>query len=115
VDPDAPLLGFIGRLDMQKGVDLICECYDWLIEQGAQVVLLGSGREDLENALRYGRCPYCMARARFPLPRARRQAGCEVGAHSRPWGVVPCGGGRLFVMVHPAAGAAQSAAPGGSR
>ena len=53
VDPDAPMLGFIGRLDSQKGVDLIVESYDWLMEEGAQLVLLGSGREDLEAALRW--------------------------------------------------------------
>lgn len=52
VDPNAPLLGFIGRLDYQKGVDLIRDNYEWLMSQGAQLVLLGSGRADLEEALR---------------------------------------------------------------
>ena len=52
MDPSVPMLGFIGRLDYQKGVDLICESYEWLMDQGAQLVMLGSGREDLENALR---------------------------------------------------------------
>lgn len=33
MDPDAPLLGFIGRLDAQKGVDLIADNYEWLMEQ----------------------------------------------------------------------------------
>ena len=33
MDPDAPLLGFIGRLDPQKGVDLIADNYEWLMEQ----------------------------------------------------------------------------------
>lgn len=113
VNADIPLLGFIGRLDYQKGVDLIRDNYDWLMSggcrcgvvgvwlwlkfcgwlgacwgpglahapgtcthaheacmrpplltrpppravpapaaEGCQVVLLGSGREDLENDLR---------------------------------------------------------------
>ena len=52
VNPAAPLLGFIGRLDMQKGVDLIADNYEWLMSEGAQLVLLGSGRPDLESALR---------------------------------------------------------------
>lgn len=52
IDLGAPLLGFIGRLDQQKGVDLILESYEWLLGQGAQLVLLGSGRADLEDALR---------------------------------------------------------------
>ena len=50
--PDVPLLGFIGRLDYQKGVDLIADSYDWLMAEGCQLVLLGSGREDLEEQLR---------------------------------------------------------------
>ena len=50
--PDAPLLVFIGRLDHQKGVDLIVESAGWLASQGAQLVMLGSGRPDLEDALR---------------------------------------------------------------
>ena len=54
VNPDVPLLGFIGRLDYQKGVDLIRDNFDWLMGEGAQLVLLGSGREDLEEALRWG-------------------------------------------------------------
>lgn len=52
VDPDIPLLGFIGRLDYQKGVDLIRDSHGWLMSQGVQLVMLGSGRADLENDLR---------------------------------------------------------------
>lgn len=52
-NPDAPLLGFIGRMDYQKGVDLITESFDWIMGEGAQLVLLGSGRPDLEDSLRW--------------------------------------------------------------
>ena len=51
-NPHAPLLGFIGRLDEQKGVDLIRDNFEWLMGEGAQLVLLGSGRDDLQNSLR---------------------------------------------------------------
>jgi starch synthase len=51
-DPNAPLLGFIGRLDYQKGVDLIRDSHGWLVGQGCQLVMLGSGRDDLETDLR---------------------------------------------------------------
>lgn len=54
-DPNVPVLAFIGRLDEQKGVDLIRESFDWLMSEGVQLVLLGSGREDLENSLRCAR------------------------------------------------------------
>lgn len=52
VDSSVPVLGFIGRLDYQKGVDVICESFEWLMEQGVQLIMLGSGRDDLENSLR---------------------------------------------------------------
>lgn len=51
-DPDAPLFAFIGRLDPQKGADLVLQAAPWLIHRGAQVVLLGSGDPRLEDGLR---------------------------------------------------------------
>ncbi|KAL9233759.1 hypothetical protein vseg_008714 [Gypsophila vaccaria] len=50
---DVPLIGFIGRLDPQKGVDLIAEAIPWLMEQGVQLVMLGTGRPDLEQMLQH--------------------------------------------------------------
>ncbi|GKB93681.1 granule-bound starch synthase 2, chloroplastic/amyloplastic [Tanacetum coccineum] len=49
---DVPLIGFIGRLDVQKGVDLIGESVPWLVDQDVQLVMLGTGRPDLEQMLR---------------------------------------------------------------
>ena len=46
------MLGFIGRLDYQKGVDLIRDNHSWMMGEGVQLVLLGSGRADLEQDLR---------------------------------------------------------------
>ena len=42
IDPDAPLIGSVGRLDPQKGIELMADSIPWLAEQGAQVVVLGS-------------------------------------------------------------------------
>ncbi|KAJ0100024.1 hypothetical protein Patl1_21898 [Pistacia atlantica] len=52
VREDVPLIGFIGRLDHQKGVDIIAEAIPWMMEQDAQLVMLGTGRADLEQMLR---------------------------------------------------------------
>ncbi|KAF7820527.1 granule-bound starch synthase 2, chloroplastic/amyloplastic-like [Senna tora] len=52
VREDVPLIGFIGRLDHQKGVDLIAEAIPWIVGQNAQLVMLGTGRPDLEQMLR---------------------------------------------------------------
>jgi starch synthase len=49
---DAPLLGFIGRLVEQKGVDLITDMLPQLFENtGANMVLLGSGHMAYETSL----------------------------------------------------------------
>jgi starch synthase len=41
----------ITRLVAQKGMDLVAEAFDRIVELGAQVVLLGTGDPDLEEAL----------------------------------------------------------------
>jgi starch synthase len=48
----AVLLGHVGRLVEQKGVDLILEALDSLLAQPVQAVILGDGDERLEAALR---------------------------------------------------------------
>ncbi|MEC7984720.1 MAG: glycogen/starch synthase, partial [Myxococcota bacterium] len=52
VRSDQPLFGFISRLDFQKGVDQIEAVLPWLVQQGAQVVLLGTGDPRLEAFVR---------------------------------------------------------------
>ena len=46
--PDVPLIGFIGRLDYQKGADLVLGAVPWLMEQDVQLVCLGTGDVSLE-------------------------------------------------------------------
>lgn len=63
VDAAAPLLGSVGRLDPQKGIDLVLESIPWAVEQhGAQVVVVGSApasHRHLEHQLR-------LLEARYP-------------------------------------------------
>jgi starch synthase len=51
-DPEAMLFGVVSRLTAQKGVDLIVQAADEIIAEGGQLVMLGKGDADLENALR---------------------------------------------------------------
>jgi starch synthase len=51
IDPAVPLLGFIGRLNHQKGVDLILEALKILVDLPWQVIILGSGDPELEQAI----------------------------------------------------------------
>lgn len=52
VNPDIPLLGFVGRLVDQKGVDLILEQMNQLLTLNCQLVVLGSGFPHYEKALK---------------------------------------------------------------
>ena len=47
LDPDGPLLGVIGRLDPQKGFDLVAAAAPALVEMGARLIVLGTGNEQL--------------------------------------------------------------------
>ena len=51
-DSTAPLIGFIGRLDRQKGVDVLLDIVPRIVEAGGQVVMLGSGDPGLEDGMR---------------------------------------------------------------
>lgn len=51
VAPQAPLFGVVSRLTGQKGIDLILDNLPWLVKQGAQLVVLGSGEERYEQGL----------------------------------------------------------------
>lgn len=48
VDPKAPLLGVIGRLVEQKGIDLLTAVVPRLVASGAQLVVLGTGDASYE-------------------------------------------------------------------
>ena len=52
VQADPPLLALVGRLADQKGIDLVLAALPELVRQPLQVVLLGSGRREWEEALR---------------------------------------------------------------
>lgn len=47
---DGPLFCVVSRLTWQKGMDLLTECLDGLVAEGAQLAVLGSGDAALENA-----------------------------------------------------------------
>jgi granule-bound starch synthase len=53
VDPNVPLFGFIGRLEEQKGVDILMEALPGLVESTeCQVVILGTGKKKMEKQLK---------------------------------------------------------------
>lgn len=50
VDAKAPLFCVVSRLTTQKGLDLLANMTDFLVSEGAQLVLLGSGDNAIEKA-----------------------------------------------------------------
>ncbi|MCB9678856.1 MAG: glycogen synthase [Alphaproteobacteria bacterium] len=42
MEKSRPLVGSVGRIDPQKGTELLIDSIPWLVDQGAQVVVLGS-------------------------------------------------------------------------
>lgn len=54
VDAERPILGVVSRLTGQKGLDLLYSIMPWLLQNTrAQLVMLGSGDRDLEDAFRH--------------------------------------------------------------
>ncbi|GAB4831653.1 Sucrose synthase [Ancistrocladus abbreviatus] len=97
---DVPLIGFIGRLDGQKGVDLISEAVPWMMGQDVQLVLLGTGRPDLEQMLKELERQY-HDKARgwvgFSVEMAHRiTAGADILL--MPSRFEPCGLNQLYAM-----------------
>lgn len=102
VDRHVPLLGFIGRLDYQKGVDIIRDSYDWIMSEGCQLVMLGSGRGDLEDALRDMEArsrDKCRGWVGFSARTAHRiTAGADILL--MPSRFEPCGLNQLYAMAY---------------
>ncbi|CAG9463241.1 unnamed protein product [Pedinophyceae sp. YPF-701] len=102
-DPDAPLIGFIGRLDTQKGPDLVLEAVPDLLGRGCQVVMLGSGDSTYELWMRNMEAQFHDAGFRgwvgFSVPVAHRMfAGCDILL--MPSRFEPCGLNQMYAMKY---------------
>ncbi|XP_062233237.1 soluble starch synthase 2-3, chloroplastic/amyloplastic-like [Phragmites australis] len=102
VRDDVPLLGFIGRLDGQKGVEIIADAMPWIAGQDVQLVMLGAGRGDLERMLQhFERLHHDKVRGwvGFSVPMAHHiTAGADVLL--MPSRFEPCGLNQLYAMAY---------------
>ncbi|NP_001288582.1 soluble starch synthase 2-3, chloroplastic/amyloplastic [Zea mays] len=102
VRDDVPLLGFIGRLDGQKGVDIIGDAMPWIAGQDVQLVMLGTGRADLERMLQHLEREHpnkVRGWVGFSVPMAHRiTAGADVLV--MPSRFEPCGLNQLYAMAY---------------
>lgn len=90
--PDVPLFGMVSRLIDQKGLSLIAELGDELVERRAQFVFLGTGEARYEDLLAdlAARHPNVAARLTFSEPLAHRiEAGSDF--FLMPSEFEPCG------------------------
>ncbi|XXG66902.1 hypothetical protein AAC387_Pa06g0367 [Persea americana] len=51
VDPNVPVIGFIGRLEEQKGSDILAAAVPKFIGENVQIVVLGTGKKPMEKQL----------------------------------------------------------------
>jgi starch synthase len=97
---DGPVLGMIGRLDPQKGFDLLADAAPSLVDRGWRLVVQGSGHPSLADPFR------ALAEAspgqvafieRFDRAMARRiYAGAD--AFAMPSRFEPCGQGQMIAL-----------------
>ncbi len=50
-DVEIPLFSMISRLDVQKGVDLVSQAVDEIVNMGGQIIFLGTGQKEYEITL----------------------------------------------------------------
>jgi starch synthase len=102
VKPDAPLFGIVSRLSEQKGLPLVLEALNDLIDAGGQLVILGSGDARLESE-------FAVAAAKHPTQVARRTGMDEGLAHRIvagsdvvlvPSRFEPCGLTQLYALSY---------------
>jgi starch synthase len=102
IRPEAPLLGLVGRLVSQKGVDVLAQALDRILELDLQLVLLGTGDPEAETffaRVSQERPDRFRAWLRFDDARAHRiEAGCDF--FLMPSRFEPCGLNQLYSLAY---------------
>ena len=57
-DPNAPVVAMVSRLVSHKGVDLVCDVLDGIMDTGAQMVVLGKGDYVYEEFFKHAEARY---------------------------------------------------------
>ncbi|XVE58360.1 hypothetical protein DITRI_Ditri04bG0163600 [Diplodiscus trichospermus] len=104
IRPKCPMIGFIGRLDYQKGIDLIRWAIPELMEDDVQFVMLGAEDPLYEEWMRSAEATYrdkFRGWVGFSVPISHRiTAGCDILL--MPSRFEPCGLNQLYAMRYAA-------------
>ena len=100
LDPDGPIFGMVGRLDPQKGFDLVTGAAERLVAAGGRLIVLGTGAHELVSglqALAARLADRIVVLDRFDRDEARRiYAGAD--AFLMPSRFEPCGQGQMIAL-----------------
>jgi starch synthase len=100
LDPGGPILGLVGRLDPQKGFDLVAGAAEAMVDSGARLLVLGTGDATLVEGLKglaAARPDRVVVLDRFDRDEARRvYAGSDV--FLMPSRFEPSGQGQLIAL-----------------
>ncbi len=99
-DSNCPLFGFVGRLTSQKGLDIIKQAFEELLQRDLQMVFLGKGEEVYERFLSKQAKEYPQKTAVFIEYNEKKShriyAGCDF--FLMPSHFEPCGLGQMISM-----------------
>ena len=100
VDPNVPIIGMVGRLSNQKGLDLVDYIIGDLLREDVQLVVLGMGDSRYVNLFSWAEGEFRgKAAARFTMDHAlahRIYAGCDM--FLMPSQFEPCGLSQMIAM-----------------
>ena len=97
---NTPLFGHVGRIVEQKGIDLILDVIPELVSRSAQLIVLGSGNQELEQALLQAQKKYPKnigVKIGYDEPTAHRlEAGSDI--FLMPSRFEPCGLNQMYSL-----------------
>ena len=100
VNPDVPIIGMVGRLSNQKGLDLVDYIISDLMSENVQLVVLGMGESRYVNLFSWAESEYQgRVAARFTMDSGlahRIYAGCDM--FLMPSQFEPCGLSQMIAM-----------------
>ena len=100
IDPDVPIIGMVGRLSNQKGLDLVDYIIADLMAENVQLVVLGMGESRYVNLFSWAEGEYRgRVAARFTMDSGlahRIYAGCDL--FLMPSQFEPCGLSQMIAM-----------------